>query len=69
MEYLDPGLLHLHPDTAVEYHTQCIKHLASLAEQPQAIYDDNLLAASVVLRLYEELDGVSFILNSSKRFI
>ena len=55
--YLGKRIPDIHPDTAVEYHNICIKHLVALTDHFQAIFDENLLAASVILRLYEEIDG------------
>lgn len=45
----------------LDYHSRCIAHLRLLANEPDAIMDENLLAAAVVLRFYEELDGASHI--------
>jgi hypothetical protein len=41
----------------LDYHNRCIAHLRFLASEPDAIMDENLLAAVVVLRFYEELDS------------
>lgn len=41
----------------LDYHNRCIAHLRLLSNEPDAIMDENLLAAAVVLRFYEELDG------------
>jgi hypothetical protein len=57
--YLGKYLPDIHPDTAIEYHNICIKHLVALTDHFQAVFDENLLAASVILRLYEELDGMT----------
>ncbi|OOF98322.1 hypothetical protein ASPCADRAFT_505262 [Aspergillus carbonarius ITEM 5010] len=38
------------------YHNRCIAHLRSVSEEPNAMMDENLLAAVVTLRFYEELD-------------
>lgn len=57
VEYLQKCLSDLHIDTAVEYHSRCIQHLVSVSDDPDAVYDENLLAASIILRFYEELDG------------
>lgn len=40
----------------LDYYSRCIAHLRFLANEPDAIMDENLLAAAVVLRFYEELD-------------
>lgn len=44
-------------DTAVEYHSRCIEHLVSVSDDPEAIFDENLLIASIILRFYEEVDA------------
>ncbi|KAJ5094387.1 hypothetical protein N7456_010248 [Penicillium angulare] len=41
----------------LDYHSRCIANLRFLANEPDAIMDENLLAAAVVLRFYEELDS------------
>lgn len=46
-------------ETVLYYHNQCITDLRSLAAQPDAIMDENLLAAVVILRFYEELDSTT----------
>lgn len=43
----------------LDYHSRSIAHLRRLANEPDAIMDENILAAAVVLRFYEELDGMS----------
>lgn len=55
-------------DSAVEYHTRCIEQLVALSDHPHAAFDENLLAASVILRLYEELDGTATISFAHFRF-
>ncbi|KAJ5749739.1 hypothetical protein N7533_006767 [Penicillium manginii] len=55
--------LGLHEDLIIseaavlDYHNRSIAHLRLLADEPDAIMDENLLAAAVVLRFYEELDA------------
>ncbi|KAL4889687.1 hypothetical protein BDV59DRAFT_195499 [Aspergillus ambiguus] len=44
-------------ETHLRYHSRCISHLRSLSKEPDAIMDENLLAAFVILRFYEELDS------------
>ena len=44
-------------ETAVEYHSRCIECLVSLSNNEEAVYDENLLATSIILRFYEEVDG------------
>ena len=43
-------------ESALHYHSKSIAHLRSVSGEPEAIMDENLLAAVVVLRFYEELD-------------
>jgi hypothetical protein len=57
VEYLEKRLADLQIETAVEYHSRCIEHLVSVSHDPEAIFDENLLAASIILRFYEEVDG------------
>ena len=57
VEYLEKRLADLHIETAVEYHSRCIEHLVSVADDPEAVYDEDLLVASIILRFYEEVDG------------
>ncbi|ODM23265.1 hypothetical protein SI65_00854 [Aspergillus cristatus] len=47
----------INEETVLYYHNQCITDLRSLAGEPDAITDENLLAAVVILRFYEELDS------------
>lgn len=46
-------------EVALEYQSLCISHLMALSGDPLEVQDENLLAASVILRFYEELDGRS----------
>ncbi|RAH57941.1 hypothetical protein BO85DRAFT_487766 [Aspergillus piperis CBS 112811] len=52
---LSQGLTIDEPST-LHYHNRCIAHLRSVSTEPNAILDENLLAAVVTLRFYEELD-------------
>jgi hypothetical protein len=61
VDYLRKRIPDIHPDTAIEYHNICIKYLVALTDHFPAVFDENLLAASVILRLYEELDGMTTI--------
>lgn len=47
---------------ADEYHKQCIELLIPALNEPNAAADDKLLAALVLLRLYEHVNGM-FIAN------
>lgn len=57
VEYLEKCLADLQIETAVEYHSLCIEHLVSVSDDPEAVFDENLLVASIILRFYEEVDG------------
>ncbi|KAH8671757.1 hypothetical protein BGZ60DRAFT_485420 [Tricladium varicosporioides] len=57
VEYLEKRLTNLQIETAVEYHSRCIESLVSVSDDPEAIYDENLLVASIILRFYEEVDA------------
>lgn len=43
----------------LHYHNECIADLRHLASEPDAVMDEELLAAVVILRFYEELDSMS----------
>lgn len=45
------------PEVALEYQNLCISHLMALSGDASEVQDENLLAAAVILRFYEELDG------------
>jgi hypothetical protein len=59
VEYQGKQLPDLQIETAVEYHSLCIEHLVSVSDDPKALFDENLLVASIILRFYEEVDGQS----------
>ncbi|KAL9080633.1 MAG: hypothetical protein Q9157_000609 [Trypethelium eluteriae] len=63
--YAGKPLPNLTPETAVFYHNKCIDYLMSLSDNPQDAKDENLLAAAVILRYYEEVD-VSYIGEDSE---
>ncbi|KAE8333572.1 hypothetical protein BDV39DRAFT_199291 [Aspergillus sergii] len=44
-------------DAALEYQSLCISHLMNLSGNPAEVADENLLAAAVILRFYEEVDS------------
>jgi hypothetical protein len=56
ISYLEKKL-NLQIETAVEYHSRCIEHLVSVSDDPEAVLDENLLVASIILRFYEEVDA------------
>ncbi|KAB8228946.1 Zn(II)2Cys6 transcription factor [Aspergillus alliaceus] len=51
-------LLHnLSEESAVYYHNECIKDLLRLSMDPEQIHNEALLAAAIILRTDEEMDG------------
>ncbi|KAF4965263.1 hypothetical protein FSARC_6913 [Fusarium sarcochroum] len=44
------------PYAADRYHQECLKHLTTISSNSLALNDDNLLAATILLRTLEELD-------------
>jgi hypothetical protein len=56
IEYQNIRLPKLTEETAVKYHQACIAYLIKLASDPEHVRDENLLAAAVILRYYEEID-------------
>lgn len=54
-------------EVALEYQSLCISHLMALSGDPLEVQDENLLAASVILRFYEELDGRSNITSTKNQ--
>ncbi|KAK4944891.1 hypothetical protein LTR10_015810 [Elasticomyces elasticus] len=56
IRYQDVLLPKLTKDSAVKYHNACIAYLIKLSNDPEQVRDENLLAASVILRYYEEID-------------
>ncbi|CAG8381719.1 unnamed protein product [Penicillium salamii] len=56
VKYGGKYLPRLTPETALEYHNRCISYFVSLSGHSQEAGDENLLAAAVVLRFYEEVD-------------
>lgn len=71
-KYGFPADLVIGDEIMLHYHSRCIAQLRLASEQPDAIMDEDLLAAVVVLRFYEELDSTqcsfSYSLNSCKYF-
>jgi hypothetical protein len=57
VSYMGHQLPGLNSESAVEYHSKCIEHLLEASTTPSALYDENLLAASIILRFYEEVDA------------
>ena len=54
--YQDKLLPHLESASAVEYMLQCIPHLFKFHKSHDEEYRENLMAAAVILRQYEEMD-------------
>ncbi|OJD31959.1 arca-like protein [Diplodia corticola] len=44
------------PYVAERYHSECLKHLIPMLDETAALMDENLLAATVMLRFLEEID-------------
>lgn len=42
---------------STQYYQECLRTLIPSLSDPKAALDDNLLAATVILRLFEEFDG------------
>ncbi|KAJ5202502.1 hypothetical protein N7449_004581 [Penicillium cf. viridicatum] len=49
-------LPNLTPESAIHYHNECIAYFISLSGHSHEAQDENLLAAAVILRFYEEVD-------------
>jgi len=47
------------PYAADRYYNKCLNHLQAVVYDTEAILDENLLAATVILRFLEEVDGKS----------
>lgn len=52
-------------ETVFYYHSKAIVHLRSVSEQPNAVIDEDLLAAVVILHFYEELDSIVSLLANN----
>ncbi len=57
IHYQNIRLPKLTEETAVKYHQACIAYLIKLASDPEHVRDENLLAAAVILRYYEDIDS------------
>lgn len=55
--YQGKYLTNLTNETALHYHDMCLKELGMVKDDEKHIYDENLLAAAIILRFYEEVDG------------
>ncbi|KAI1629443.1 hypothetical protein EDD37DRAFT_51122 [Exophiala viscosa] len=47
----------LNDETALHYHSECIKDLLKRSMSPEQTHDASLLAAVIILRFYEEIDA------------
>jgi hypothetical protein len=43
---------------ANRYHEQCLKYLIPMLDHAVAVSDENLFAATIILRVLEEMEGV-----------
>lgn len=68
IRYHNVPLPKLTPDTALKYHNACIAYLIKLSSDQEHVRDENLLAAAVILRYYEEID-TSFTGEDSETFL
>jgi hypothetical protein len=59
VHYGGKALPNLTPESAIHYHNECIAHFVSLSDHSREAQDENLLAAAVILRFYEEVDSQS----------
>jgi len=48
----------LHQIEYMVYHEKCIQNLLPILNDDARIFDDDLVATTLLLRLYEELDGM-----------
>lgn len=55
----------INEEIVLDYHNRCITDLRSLAHKSDALMDEEILAAVVIMQFYEELDSMFF---SCKRF-
>lgn len=51
--------MHLTNETALHYHDMCFEELIMSKDDEKHIFDENLLAAAIILRSYEEVDGIT----------
>lgn len=59
LHYGGKALPNLTPETAIHYHNECIAHFVSISDHSREAQDENVLAAAVILRFYEEVDSQS----------
>lgn len=68
VKYNNVPLPKLTQETAVKYHNACIAYLIKLSNDQDCVRDENLLAATVILRYYEEID-TTFMSSDSDTFL
>lgn len=44
------------PLASIRYHQECLKHLIPLSDLPEHVADENLFAATIILRVLEEIE-------------
>ncbi|KAJ5438634.1 uncharacterized protein N7458_009632 [Penicillium daleae] len=57
IEWQGHALLELSQESPVYYHNECIRDLLELSLDPDQVHNENLLAAAVILRTDEEMNG------------
>ncbi|KAA8648010.1 uncharacterized protein ATNIH1004_003893 [Aspergillus tanneri] len=57
VEWQGHRLRELTEESALDYHTVCIRDLLALSMDPGQIHNENLLAAAIILRTDEEMDA------------
>ncbi|RMD42973.1 hypothetical protein DV735_g2162, partial [Chaetothyriales sp. CBS 134920] len=67
--YQNTELPSLTVNTAIYYHQACIEYLKKLGKDEVSIQDENLLAAAIILRYFEELDHSLSGDGSSPKFV
>ncbi|KAI0148848.1 hypothetical protein GGR57DRAFT_230956 [Xylariaceae sp. FL1272] len=45
------------PIASTRYHDECLKHLIPMMDHASAVSDENLFAATIILRMLEEMEG------------
>ncbi|KAL2404475.1 hypothetical protein ABEF93_005056 [Exophiala dermatitidis] len=55
--YQGRAVADLNEETALRYHSECIQDLLKQSLEPHQTRDENLLAAAIILRFYEEIDA------------
>ncbi|KAH8429310.1 uncharacterized protein LDX57_006977 [Aspergillus melleus] len=57
VEWQGHRLPELTEESALDYHTTCIRDLLALSMDPEQVHNENLLAAAIILRTDEEMDA------------